>query len=252
MPKHLFFDLDNTLTPSKSLILEAHVPILKYMCEHVDVVVVSGHGEYDIRRHLRLELDGLYYILGQNGNRAITKDGGILWNRSLSPDQKTAIELFIEWSRDDLRQSGMVAEVRDEDDIVEDRDSQIAFSLIGHHEDKPKKDAFDPDFKKRRQILTDAVANGEMKKLTDAGVEARIGGTTNIDFFQLGCNKGHNVSEFLKSMRWRDEACLYIGDALFPGGNDETVVGVIPTHAVKDYNETYVFLRELKNKANMV
>ena len=245
MQKHFFFDLDNTLTPSKSLIEPEHLPVFKALSEQADVIVVSGHGENDIRKHLRPELDRSYHVLGQNGNRAVTKSGEILWNRSLSDQQKMAIRAFIAHAREELKRSGIVTTVKDESDIVEDRDSQIAFSLIGHHENKAIKDAFDSDFEKRRSVLEAAEANGEMKKLTEASVEARIGGTTNIDFFQLGKNKGYNVAAFIEKMGWKKDDCIYLGDALFPGGNDETVVGVIPTHAVRDYRETYEFLKKM-------
>ncbi len=248
MTKHFFFDLDNTLTPSKSLILPEHAAILKQLSEQADVIVVSGHGEKDIRKHLTPALEGSYHILGQNGNRAVTREGVVLWNNSLSPQQKAAIVEFIENARAELRRNGIVTSVKDENDIIEDRDSQIAFSLIGHHEDKAKKDAFDHDFAKRRAVLAAAELNGSLKKLTDSDVEARIGGTTNIDFFQLGKNKGYNVAAFIEKMGWNKEECLYTGDALFPGGNDETVVGVIETHAVEDYKATYIFLAELLQK----
>lgn len=246
MPKHFFFDLDNTLTPSKSLIEPEHVPILTKLCKRVDVTVVSGHGENDIRKHLTHALEGLYHVLGQNGNRAVTKDGILLWNHSLSSAQKTAIYSFIQWAREELKKSGIVTQVKDENDIVEDRDSQIAFSLIGHHLPREEKERFDPDFMKRRLVLAAAVwPSGELQKLTDAGVEARIGGTTVIDFFELGKNKGYNVNEFINTMGWNKDDCIYIGDALFPGGNDETVVPIIKTRAVKDYKETYSYLSEV-------
>ena len=237
MPKHVFFDLDNTLTPSKSLILPEHIPILKRLCDRADVVVASGHGEKDIRKHLTSELAGRYHILGQNGNFAETKDGTLLWNRSLSPAQKDAILQFITKARARLNYT-----VRDENDIVEDRDSEIAFSLIGHHEEFAKKAAFDPDHKIRLSLLQDMAA--DVEELRRANVEVRSGGSTVLDFFELGKNKGYNVSQFIEAMRWQKDDCLYIGDALFPGGNDETVVGVMPTHSVQDYNETYRFIQE--------
>jgi len=236
--KHIFFDLDNTLTPSKSLILSEHAQILKKLCERIDVIVVSGHGATDIRKHLTPALQGLYHILGQNGNRAETRDGRVLWNRSLSKDQKDAILTFISKARARLN-----LKVRDENDIIEDRDSQIAFSLIGHHEDHTKKDAFDPGGKKRIALLKDMAA--DVKVLEKAGVEVRIGGTTNLDIFEYGKNKGYNVPAFMEKMKWNKDDCLYVGDALFPGGNDETVVGKIPTHAVADYRETYIYIEQL-------
>ncbi|MEK7133579.1 MAG: HAD-IIB family hydrolase [Patescibacteria group bacterium] len=238
MLKHFFFDLDNTLTPSKSLIELEHVPVLKRLSERADVIVVSGHGEKDIRKHLRPELADSYHILGQNGNFAETRDSRMLWNRSLSKEQKDAIFAFIAKARAHLNYK-----VSDENDIVEDRDSQIAFSLIGHHEKKAVKDAFDPDHAKRRKLLEDLV--DDVKMLEKVNVEIRIGGTTNLDIFELGKNKGYNVAAFIEAMRWDKNDCIYLGDSLFPGGNDETVIGVIPTKAVVDYRETYSYLREI-------
>lgn len=243
MPKHFFFDLDNTLTRSKSHIKPEHADVLRTLMEHADAVVVSGHGEKDIRAHLE-DLAG-YHILGQNGNRAVTKDGDVLWNHSLTTDEKRATLAFIQWARDELQRNGVVTSVTNEDDIVEDRDSQIAFSLIGHHEDRDKKEVFDPDFKKRRTLIDEAERNGELEKLTKAGVEARIAGTTNIDLFQLGKNKGYNIARLIEHYGWKKEDCIYVGDALFPGGNDETVIGVIPTHPVKDFHETYEYLESV-------
>lgn len=238
LPKHFFFDLDNTLTPSKSLILPEHAPILKQLSSRADVIVVSGHGEADIRSHLTEALHGHFHALGQNGNRAVTKDGKVLWNHSLTKEQREATLVFTAKARAYLNYT-----VRDENDIVEDRDSQIAFSLIGHHEDKAKKDAFDPRHEIRFKLLKDLAS--DVEALNRAGVEVRIGGTTNLDFFEYGKNKGYNVNVFIETMGWNKENCIYIGDALFPGGNDETVVGVIPTHAIQDYRETYTYLEKV-------
>ena len=241
MQKHFFFDLDNTLTPSKSHIESAHVPLLQKLCERAHVVVVSGHGEQDIRKHLAPVSD--FFVLGQNGNRAVLKDGTVLWNRALSVDKKAAALAFITEAREELKRTGVVTEVQNENDIVEDRESQIAFSLIGHHLDQSLKNAFDPDFMKRRTLMAAMTKGGALKRLNDGGVEARIAGTTNIDLFELGKNKGFNVGAFIEKMSWPKDECRYSGDARCPGGNDETVVGVIPTQPVKDYRDTYAFIQ---------
>lgn len=238
MPKHFFFDLDNTLTPSKALILERHIPVFQKLCATADVTVVSGHGADDIKKHLRAETEGTYYIMGQNGNRAETKDGTVLWNRSLSQERKDAIHVFVAKAQDHLKLS-----VKDEHDLVEDRDSQIAYSLIGHHEDPEVKKAFDPRHEKRIALMNDLAR--DVAALHDAGVEVRSGGTTVLDFFELGKNKGFNVAAFIARMGWQTQDCLYLGDALFPGGNDETVIGVIPTHAVNGPDDTFTFINEM-------
>src|SRR3989344_7804913 len=100
MPKHFFFDLDNTLTRSKSHIAAEHKPILQELMQRADVIVVSGHPEKDIRAHLE-DLAG-YYVMGQNGNFAQMPDGKILWERKLSDKQVDAIYRFIERARKHL------------------------------------------------------------------------------------------------------------------------------------------------------
>lgn len=237
MPKHFFFDLDNTLTRSKSHIEPAHADTLRALMEHADVIVVSGHGERDIRAHLE-DLTG-YHVLGQNGNFAQKADGTILWERKLSPEQVEAIHAFIKKAR-----AHLALEVRDENDIVEDRGCQVAYSLIGHHEDIEKKEAFDPEHAKRKKLLED-LSEDVQKLAQEAHIEIKIGGTTVLDFIDKGKNKGYNITEFIHALGWEKQECIYVGDALFPSGNDETVIGVIPTHPVKDFHETYEYLKSV-------
>lgn len=234
MTKHVFFDMDDTLTLSKSVMDEEHVPLFIALCEKSDVIVVSGQDEKNIRRQVP---HGSYYLLTQNGNHAIGKDNSVLWHEEFSQEQKDAIHSFIKTVHDEL-----ALDVKDENDLVEDRGSQISYSLIGHHEDVPKKKAFDPDASKRIQIMRERAAEiGALKKL---GVEMSAAGTTCFDIMLLGRNKGFNVARLIEREGWSKNDSLYVGDALEPGRNDESVIGVVPTHAVKDHNETFRFIKE--------
>ena len=47
-----------------------------------------------------------------------------------------------------------------------------------------------------------------------------------VDYFKKGKNK-FNINRLIDLKGWEKEECLFFGDALFPGGNDETVNGVI-------------------------
>lgn len=234
--RHFFFDLDNTLTRSKSPILEEHKHILQSLSSCADIIVVSGAKEDEIRK--RIPLPSLY-VLSQNGNHAENPDGSVLWHRALSPEQKEAIYVCIEKMRRNL-----ALEVRDPSDLIEDRDCQIAYSLIGHHEDIEKKESFDPTFTKRTALLS--LFASDLNSLRETmSVEVRMGGTTVLDFMGAGTHKGYNVAAFIEAMGWKREDAVYFGDALFPGGNDETVKGVIETRPVKDYRETFDILTTL-------
>jgi HAD superfamily hydrolase (TIGR01484 family) len=219
---HLFFDLDDTLTPSRSLVEQDMKELLLRL--PVDLVAVSGATKSQIATQLP---DIPLFTLGQNGNHATHRDGTPIWEKRLSPQEKSAIYGHIS-------QLITAADfpVRAVNDLIEDRLSQISYSTIGHHSPLTLKHAFDPNSSVRNRLLTQF-------PLLSSEVEVRIGGTTCFDYFKVGSHKGSNVREFIAHMGWKSDECVYFGDKLMPGGNDETVVGVIDTVAVTSSQDTY-------------
>lgn len=238
MPKHIFFDLDGTLTASRTRMIEEDVPIFDALCASHDVIVVSGAEEKQMRAQLPVKIDHGYYLLTQNGNHAIDKEGGVLWSERFTDEQKILIRAFVKDIHDEIRLT-----VKDEGDLVEDRGSQISYSLIGHHEDLAKKQQFDPEGAKRKALL--AARGIEVQHLFERGIEITVGGTTCLDIFQAGKNKGSNVTRFIEKMGWDKRDCIYFGDALEPGRNDHTVVGVIQTQAVTGPEQTFSFINKM-------
>lgn len=224
--KHLFFDLDETVTPSRSVIL----PHMKALMAALptDIAIISGLVPETISKHV----DGLRIVtMGQNGNCTYDYDGTLLWNEVLSEREKLAIVHHI---------SQIVTlnpfDVKDPADIIEDRDSQIAYSLIGHHEDVDLKKKSDPTLMLRKEALAKF-------PLLDESVEVRISGSTTLDYLRKGSHKGTNVRRLIDHYGWNPNDCVYFGDRLHPGGNDEPVIGVIDTIAVTDHNDTYEKLK---------
>lgn len=235
--KHFFFDLDNTLTRSKSPILPEHAQILLQLSRKAHIIITSGSSHANISERFIIGPQFPFISLSQNGNDARMSDGSQLWLRTLSDEQKQAIYNCIQKMRPYAPPI-----VSNEYDLIEDRGSQISFSLLGHHEDITKKELFDPEFLKRKKILSELASEIEDLHKTYK-IDVVIGGTTTLDFYESGRNKGSNILELCSYMRWDISECLYFGDALFPGGNDYTVVGCIPTHEVDDYVATYAFLK---------
>lgn len=224
---HLFFDLDETVTPSRSIIL----PHMKSLMSSLttDIAIISGLTPDTIQKHV----DGLRIItMGQNGNHAFHYDGTELWNDVLDDQEKQAILRHISAivSQNDF-------DLKDPGDIIEDRDSQISYSLIGHHEEVPKKKASDPSLGLRKRALRSF-------PLLDPSVEVRISGSTTLDYFRKGAHKGKNVARLIEYMGWNKHDCVYFGDRLHPGGNDEAVIGVIDTVAVENHEHTYEILKQ--------
>ena len=236
MLRHVFFDLDKTLTVSRTPLSSEHQDLFEKLCAEKDVVVVTGGSAEQIREQITPRFDGKYYMLAQSGNHCVDKNGDVPWNEALNETQIQAVFSFIELLKKDF-----AIPVKDSEDLTENRGAQITYSVLGFHEDNDKKYAFDPGDTKRRSALK--TRSAEVENLKKSGVAVEPAGTTSFNFFLAGRHKGFNIERFLKLKSWEKDDCLYVGDALFPGGNDESVVGVIPTHPVKDPDETFDFIR---------
>jgi HAD superfamily hydrolase (TIGR01484 family) len=223
---HLFFDLDNTVTRSRSKI----APELKAVLSNTphDVIIVSGA----ICSQIAWQVDGVpCYKLGQNGNHALTPDDAVLWEERLGKDDEAAIHAHI-------HSIPRTWEVSDANDLVQDRGCQISFSLLGHKENLEKKEAFDPHGEVRKKLLADFPFVSDV-------LDVKIGGTTCLDYTVKGKHKGFYVDRLIDQMDWKKEDCIYFGDMLFPGGNDESVIGVIKTQPVENPEDTLAKLAEI-------
>lgn len=226
---HLFFDLDNTVTRSRTKI----TPELKEVLLNTPhtIIIVSGA----ICSQIAWQIDGVpCYKLGQNGNHALTPDDAILWEERLSKHDEELIHTHI-------HSIPKTWPVSDPNDLVQDRGCQISYSLLGHKENLEKKEAFDPHHEVRKQLLAD------YPFISDE-LDVKIGGTTCLDYTAKGKHKGFYVDRLINQLDWDHRECIYFGDMLFPGGNDESVIGVIKTVSVDNPEDTLAKLITLHTK----
>lgn len=224
--QHLFFDMDGTLTRSRTKISPEMKEILTNLPQ--DIIVISGQSSEAIKT----QLDGFTCtVLGQNGNQAWLGDE-MLWNDILSQEEKMEVYNHIAslprtWS------------VPDEGDLIEDRGCQITYSLYGMHAPVEDKEKFDPDQTIRKEQL-------HHHPLRSQTIEVKIAGTTGLDYFKKGHHKGFNIERFIAHKDWKKVDCLYFGDMLFPGGNDESVIGVIDTQEVTSPEDTLQHIQSFR------
>jgi phosphomannomutase len=96
---------------------------------------------------------------------------------------------------------------------IEDRGSQITFSALGQPAPLDEKDKWDPDFSKRKKI----------KAILDPFIpefSVQMGGATSIDVTKPGIDKGYGIRKLRDLLGISLEEMIFIGDALFVGGND--------------------------------
>lgn len=230
MYKHLFFDMDQTLAPARQPILEEMFQLVTSLKQ--DIIVVSGQ-EVE-----KIKIQSNYlpaYRLGQNGNHAVDKQDKELWNAPLQPDEKAEIMAHISSLIDDMEEKP-----NPDWSPIEDRGAQITFSPIGNTAPVELKMKYDPDRKKREAMMLKFPFKSK-------NMVVKIGGSTSLDYLHKERHKGFNVQKLIDLKSWNKDECIYFGDGLYPGGNDEAVIGVIETIPVKDHLHTYSLLQEYIN-----
>ncbi len=117
-------------------------------------------------------------------------------------------------------------------ETIEDRGSQITYSALGQQAPLDEKSKWDPDFAKRQKI----------KALLDVALpdfSVRLGGTTSIDVTLPGIDKAYGIRKLRDTLDISIGEMIYVGDALFPGGNDFPARGTgVACIQVRDPNET--------------
>lgn len=225
---HLFFDLDQTIAPSREPILPEMYELLTSLPH--DIIIVSGQRTDKIAWQSN-QLPAV--CLGQNGNHAVDSDGTLLWYTPLTDSERSTIMEHIE------KLTALLPEPPcPEYAPIEDRGAQITFSPIGNTAPVELKRAYDPNRAKREALLAQV-------PLTDTSVTVKIGGSTSLDYIPTGRHKGTNVAKLITHYNWDARDCVYFGDGLYPGGNDEAVIGVIDTIPVADHHDTYQKIREM-------
>lgn len=215
-----------------------HQELFLRLCAKRDVVVITGGSIEQIQHQVTACFDGMYVAMPESGNHALGKDGVEYWYEPLTPLQIAEIMHAIE----ELK-GYFALPVKDENDLVENRGAQVGYSVIGYHEDMEKKYAFDPGDTKRQAALRALPAM--VARLHAVGIAVGPAGTTTFNFIPEGKHKGYNVARIIERMGWEKKDCIYIGDALFPGGNDESVMNVIDTKSVADPVDTFRFVEEI-------
>lgn len=225
----VLFDMDGTLTRSKTEITPEVFYALVTLGRKVPVGIVSGATIEQIARqvpHFAVIPNAL--IMAQNGNDTMRTDGTTLWQNRLTDTEKQEIRAHVD-------AVARAAGSRVNEATLEDRGCQLSYSFVGHNADIAIKETFDPDRTRRSALLSRV-------PFKSATLIATIGGTTCLDYTRADCTKGENVRRLMRENGW--ENVLYVGDALDHGGNDATVIGVCDTRQVSGPRETLSVIRD--------
>ena len=229
------FDLDGTLAKSKSSLDAEMSALLHTLLGIVKVAVISGGAwpQFEAQLLSNLPRDERLMqlsLLPTCGTKFFAYEGAWkeLYSEDLTAEDRARIVGAL---RKALEESGFGA-ARVWGETIEDRGSQITLSALGQQAPLDEKARWDPDFAKRKQI----------KVMLDAlipGFSVRMGGTTSIDVTRLGIDKAYGIGKLKDVLGVSLQEMLFIGDALFVGGNDHPVQEAgVASIQVRDPDET--------------
>jgi phosphomannomutase len=219
MKQLIVFDLDGTLAESKSSVDPEMVTILNSLLRVAKVGIISGGDWPQFEKQIlakEFAPEGLsnLSLLPTCGTKFYTFKSEWLpiYSEDLSGTEKKKIISSLRIASELL---GFVP-AKTWGEIIEDRGSQITYSALGQDAPLEEKKAWDPDFFKRKQMQVIL-----SKSLSDFSV--RLGGTTSIDVTRIGIDKAYGISKLTEILGIAKEEMIFVGDAIFPGGNDYAV-----------------------------
>jgi phosphomannomutase len=216
MKQLVVFDLDGTLAESKAAIDAEMVQLLEHLLGLVKVAVISGgtwqQFETQILAHLRQDERLKNLLLLPTCGTRFYRYGGhweLLYAEDFTPAERTKI--FASLRQAVARSGEQVARTWGE--VIEDRGSQITFSALGQLAPLAEKQQWDPDLAKRRTLI--AILETLIPEFS-----VHLGGATSIDVTHHGIDKGYGIHKLRDVLRIEIHEMIFVGDALFPGGND--------------------------------
>ncbi|MEK7089369.1 MAG: HAD-IIB family hydrolase [Patescibacteria group bacterium] len=245
LPELVIFDMDGTLTESKSTADAEMIELVKKLLEKTKIAVISGGGFS--RFHEQFLVSFLIDVSGFDNLYLAALNGGTLYSYHIADWKKVYEDVLSEEEikkiydafKTAFTEIGFVQDEKIYGTLIEDRIGQVTFSGLGSEAPLEVKRTWDPDRKKRL-----ALADALKKHLPD--FEIGIGGMTSIDVSRKGIDKAYGVEKLAKFLSIPVSEMVFIGDALFPGGNDQPVVKTgIKTISVTGPDDTKKIIKKL-------
>lgn len=259
-PKELIvFDLDGTLTPSKAP-MDSEIAVLIAQLLAMKKVAIIGGGKYKTFR--------MYFLRQLNAPKLLLK------NLFLFPTTATSFYIYQSgWKnlyalrlskaeKNKIRRAfrTVFKEIcyrhpkKVYGKAIEDRGTQITFSALGQDVvamlGEKRGVALKTKWLEENRDIKMEIARRLSRLLPD--LEVRAAGFTSIDVTKKGIDKAYGLAQIKKHLRVDIKDMLFIGDAIFPGGNDYAVVKTgVDYIPVTGPNQTKDIIRILIEQKNL-
>ena len=241
--KIMVFDLDGTITPSKSPMDAEMAELFAKVLDRMSIAVITGGGFERFEAQFQAlnctpEQRSRLYFFPTTGTRFYRSNDGKwvqVYADEMTVEERQKIKDAFEQAYKDI---GYQHPETVYGEVVEDRGTQVTFSACGQEAPLNVKEAFKAAHDDRRLALADAVR----KLLPD--FEVKVPGVTSIDVTRKGIDKGYGIEKIEEHLGIPVSAMVFVGDALYEGGNDHPVIRTgVETVSVRDPEETKIVLR---------
>ena len=248
--KVIMFDLDGTLTKSKANLDKEMAVLFCKLLEKKKVAIIGGgnYGQFTNQFLAYLPrgpgwLKNLLILPLSGGSLYSYQDGKWKqeYHHSFSAKEKAKI---IHAFKKAFREIKYSEPSKVYGEIIEDRGSQLTFSALGQRAPLAKKKLWNEksDIRPELKVLLG-------KYLPD--FEVRLGGLTSVDITKKGIDKAYGIQQVTKLWPISKKETVYIGDALYKGGNDHVVKRAgVATIKVKDAEVTKILIRSVLSRLN--
>ena len=245
MKKAIIFDLDGTLTLSKTVIDDEMSSLLCKLLEKKIVAIVSG-SSYDQFKKQFFHGFGCETALFKNlaifptsgSSGYLYRDGSWqkIYEQALSNSEKDDIKNAFS---ETFRAMGYSHPQKTYGAVIEDRGTQITFSALGQEAPLQEKKEWNKKKDRRSEIKKELE-----KRLPD--FEIRLGGLTSIDVTRKNIDKAYAVGKIKDIFNLSLNDIIFVGDSLYKGGNDSDVIRAgISATPVSGPEETKRFIKML-------
>lgn len=253
-PKKLIvFDLDGTVVKTKS-VMDPEMTVLMAELIKAKKVAIIGGGKYSIFQSLLLHplktvqptLENLY-LFPTTGTAFYRYRQG--WKNVYAQKlTKQEISSVMQAFKTVFAEINYVPPKKVYGKVIENRgDSQITFSALGQDVVKQlgkKGIKMKEEWREKNKPLRMKITRLLSKYLPK--LEVRAAAFTSIDITKKGIDKAYGIRQMEKYLKVKIKDMLFVGDAIFPGGNDYAVVRTdVDYIPVKGPVETKTIIRHL-------
>ncbi len=250
--KLIVFDLDGTLAPTKAQMDAEMAELVKRLLEVKKVAIIGG-GKLQLFKHQFLSQlkipKNLYHNLFLFPTTATTflkyqKGWKKVYAHNLT---KAEVKKIREAFKKVYKEINYKNPEKTYGKVIENRGSQVTWSALGQDVVKAlgkKGIELKNQWRDKNTSLKLKIAQ-HLKKYV-GNLEVHAAGHTSIDVTKKGIDKGYGLHQIEKYLGVKIQDMLFVGDAIFPGGNDYAVVKTgVDYKKVKDPEETKKIIKSL-------